>query len=131
MNLCLGFFENFKSEDSILLAGEPSDIELLSSRLGSFVDSQESSLLINNLAWVSPSHPVQLSVHRSNPGSPSQQASQFGWLCSVDAYPTIRGKLQALIESGSGHHYFNLIGSQARLVVSVGEYGKSWWQEHG
>ena len=131
MNLRLGFFEDFKFGDSVLLEGSAGDIEQLAARLGTFATSQEDSLAIHSLASVAPNHPTQLFVSRSTHGSSTRGTSQFSWLCSPEELPTILGKLQPLVMSGSGHQYFDLIRSSAQLIVSVGEYGPSWWQAHG
>ena len=131
MSLQLGFYENFKFEDSVLLEGTASDIEQLAACLDAFASSQESTLAIHSLASLAPNHPAQLFVSRSIPSSPPQDAAQFYWLCSSLELPAILGKLQPLVTSGSGHQYFSLLGSSAQLVVSVGEYGPSWWQAQG
>jgi hypothetical protein len=131
MTLQLGFFENFKFEDSVLLEGSAGDIEQLAAYLEAFAYSQESVLAIHTFASVASNHPAQLFVSRSVRNPPPQGAAQFYWRCSTEELPTILGMLQPLVTSGSGHQYFNLIGSSAQLVVSVGEYGPSWWQAHG
>ena len=131
MNLQLGFFEDFKSKDSVLLVGSPSDMNILAVLLGNFTSSQETSLAIHNFASVAPNQPAQLFVQRSARGLPTGQTQQFNWLCSADEYPTIRAKLERLAESCEGHQYFSLIGSHAQLMVSVGEYSQSWCQAHG
>jgi len=131
MTLQLGFFEDFKFKDSVLLEGSAGDIEQLAAYLDAFVSSQESVLAIHTFASVAPNHPAQLFVSRSARSSPPRGASQFYWWCSPEELPTILGKLQPLVTSGSGHQYFNLMGSSAQLIVSVGEYGPSWWQAHG
>jgi hypothetical protein len=133
MPLQLGFFEDFKFGDSVLLEGSACDIEQLALHLGAFVPSQDSALAIHSIASVAPNHPVQLFVSRSAGSSPPQGegVAKFSWLCSPEELPTILDMLQPLVASGSGHQYFNLIGSSAQLIVSVGEYGPSWWQAHG
>jgi len=130
VNLRLGFFENFKGTDSVLLAGSSHDIALLSASLNGFVASQESVLPIHSLASVAPNHSVELFAQRA-PSSPQCQPLQFHWLCSPNEYANVQGKLEALATSAHGHQYFELIGSPAQLVVSVGEYGASWWQAQG
>jgi hypothetical protein len=131
MNLRLGFFEDFKFADSVLLEGSAGDIELLASRLDAFASSQEGTLAIHSFASVAPNHPVQLFASRIARYRQPQGAAQFSWLCSPEELPTILGKLEPLVASGQGHQYFNLVGSSAQLVISVGEYGPSWWQAHG
>ena len=54
----------------------------------------------------------------------------FRWRCSPAELPAIQARLLALAMSGSGHCYFALAASRARLIVSVGEYPETWWHKH-
>ena len=124
MSLQLGFFPQFKDADAVLLSGTASDIANLSAQLGVFVASADPSFSIHNLAQVSARNPTRLFVSRL----PQSPALEFLWLCPPSELDSIRGKLSALANSGSGHQYFNLAGSSTDLIVSVGEYDESWWQ---
>ena len=131
MSLHLGFFKDFKFRDSVLLEGSARDIEQLAEYIAAFASSHESALAIHSLASVAPNHPAQLFVSHSARRTSFQGVAQFSWLCSSEELPTVLGKLQPLATSRSGHQYFDLIGSTVQLIVSVGEYGLSWWQVHG
>jgi hypothetical protein len=124
--LRLGFFPQFKGADLVLLAGEPGDIEYLSSQLTRFAASSEAALAIHNFATTSQQHPAQLFASRST----HNNGVGFYWECSPSELPTIQGKLAALASS-TGHQYFPLLSSSVQLVLSAGEYGPSWWQAHG
>lgn len=121
----LGFFENFKFGDAVLLSGASQDIQLLVARLVIFVQSQEPELALHSVASVASRHPAQLFASHSSVGT------GFRWLCSADELPTIQDKLEALISSGTGHQYFELADTSTTLVVSIGEYDDAWWQHHG
>jgi hypothetical protein len=125
--LRLGFFREFKGGDIVLLDGEPESFKHLSALLGEFAASTEPRLSIHSVSAVSLRHPVQLFASRTchNVGA------QFCWLCSAAEISTVQGMLESLSGCGTGHQYFNLIGSSTQLMVSVGEYGESWWGRHG
>jgi len=122
----LGFFPDFKGRDSVLLEGTSKDVAFLSEQLGEFVSSNLSQFPVHALANVSQQHPARLFAIRSAAAS----APGFCWLCPPTELSAIQGKLAALAESKVGHQYFDLAGSNAQLVVSVGEYGEVWWQAH-
>jgi hypothetical protein len=123
----LGFFKDFGWADSVFLTGSPSEIASLAERLGTFAFSGEDSMPIHNIAIVASKYPAQLYALSKTPPLPTD-TSHFHWLCSPKEIESVQGKLQRLAESGSGHQYFDLLGSSAQLVVSVGEYSDSWWQ---
>jgi hypothetical protein len=131
MNLQLGFFPDFKGADSVLLEGCPLSIEGLGNALSTFAASEDHCLPIHNLTTVFPHHSVQLFAVRSPPTSATLSLPGFAWQFSNDELPAIQAKLRDLAQRSSGHHYFALAGSTAQLIVSVGEYGESWWNAHG
>jgi len=131
MTLHLGFFPDFKWADSVLLTGNAHDIESLSSALGKFVEANEHQFPIHNLASVAPRHQVQLFAQRATQEAQRSKPLQFSWLCTSSSLSDIQAKLLALVHSGNGHQYFDLEGADTQLIVSVGEYNDSWWQEHG
>ena len=131
MNLRLGFFPNFKGIDSVLLDGSISSVEDLASTLAVFTASEDQLLPIHSLATVAPHHPVQLFAVRSVPSAAGFNLPGFVWQFSAGESPAIQAKLHELARSASGHQYFNLAGSTAQLIISVGESGESWWRTHG
>jgi hypothetical protein len=115
----------------VLLSGASDDIENLSSALGKFVFSNERQFPIHDLASIAPLHRAQLFAQRAVQESHNSNPTQFSWLCASSSLPVIQAKLLALVHSGNGHQYFDLDGSDTELIVSIGEYSDSWWQEHG
>jgi hypothetical protein len=125
-NFKLGFFADFKGADSVLICGSSNAMAILVLRLKEFVTSPLTEIHIHDLAVVSSSHPAKLSAVRST----LTAASGFCWLCSSEETESIFGKLNALANCTSGHQYFDLLGSECQLVVSVGEYSDAWWNHH-
>ena len=131
MDLHLGFFANFNGSDSLLLEGSSLGIENLVSVLCAFMYSAEESLPIHTLASVASRHPVQLFATRVLQRAVVSEPPRFAWQLSSGELPNIQEKLLELAHSPSGHQYFDIVGSSAQLIVSVGEYGESWWRAHG
>jgi|GEM_PF-3382414 len=121
----LGYLENFKGDNIVLLSGAAEDIKLLSSKLAEFVKSGESEWPIHPIASISVTHSLKLWASRGGTGV------GFRWLCSAEEFPTIQEKLEPLANGGAGHQYFPLSRSSAELMVSVGEYDADWWKHHG
>lgn len=112
----IGFFPKFKNSDCVLLSGTALEITNLSAQL---VDS--SVLKLHEVATVSIRHPVQLLASRQ-----ANRAVATWVFSSADIE-----KLGALAQTGKGHQYFELTGSTATFMVSVGEYDDTWWSAHG
>jgi hypothetical protein len=127
MNLRLGYFSDFKGADTVLLEGTADGIRRLCSRIKEFAASSETELSIHSLSAVSANHPVMLFASRSAAG----QGSGYCWLCSQKELNSIEEKLSALVTLENRHQYFELVGSPAQLIVSIGEYGEKWWKDHG
>ena len=122
--LRIGLLRNFKGADTVLIEGAPSDIETLSKSLAEVVFGK--AVAVHEVAAVAPGHPVALFAATASPGTKG-----LWWKCSSEEIESIQEKLEPLTQDGKGHQYFDLEGSNIQLIISVGEYGPKWWQEHG
>ena len=113
----LGFFKDFKEADTVLLSASRGEVVALSRQLEAFAGSSAASLPIE--ATPIPGHPAQLVAIRESEASPKA----FCWLCGPAEIRDISSKLNVLGRANPGHQYFDLVGSEAQLMVSVGEYG--------
>ena len=129
--LRLGFFQDFKSENMVLLTGTKEDICALCDRIGIALSGSTNVLALHDLASVAPNNKAKLFVVLKPSSKARGNAKTFFWLCSKEAFPEVEDKLSALGNSKGGHHYFDLEGSNTKLMVSVGEYNDDWWQKHG
>lgn len=111
--------------DTILVSGSSTNIRDLSERIQEFVESPDRKLNVNTLAHVSSLHPVTLWLAKS--AGDAKGLDGFVWVCGKDQIEVIREKLQPLIDSTSGHQYFDDFGDEVQLLVSVGEYDERWW----
>ena len=127
----IGFFQNFKGTDSVLLECTAEEIEDISNQLETSSIKSGHKLAIHELATVSQHNPAQLFVLFSNAQPMHHANGAFYWLCAGDELMNIKDRLKFLSSTGAGHQYFALAGSSAQLIVSVGEYGESWWAQNG
>jgi hypothetical protein len=126
-DLRLGFFEDFRGADTVLLSGTALGIHNLVERIRRFAVSSEQELPIHEFAAVSADQPARLFVVRSPRTCGGVGDASFTWICPPLEVEDILGKLAALGERESGHQYFDLPGSDVQLIVSVGEYDALWW----
>lgn len=118
----IGFFEDFKGADTVLLSISAAQAQALADQLRRFATSDQLSMRI--VANVIPAHEVQLVAIRE--ARAAQDDGGFHWLCGPAEVRGISSKLESLANSAHGaHHYFELLGTEVRLLVSIGEYGIS------
>jgi hypothetical protein len=122
----LGFFPAFKWTDTVLLEVEPFEIEPLSQRLNEAASSPGRVLELHHTAKVSRRHPVELYAGHSAP-----KPGGHLWRCTPSEVGEISGRLEALAKGSVAHHYFELVDSEAQLLLCVGEYGQQWWLANG
>jgi hypothetical protein len=128
--LRLGLFENFKSEEKMILcSGNSKDMEFLHELLGRVESGTQESIPLHDHASVAPNHPVKLFAVRSLPLKPT--AGEFALFCSGEAGLEIRDKIKPLTKVQDGHQYFDLSQDGGTLMISVDEYDDEWWTTHG
>ena len=115
----IGFFENFKGCDAVLVACSDDGLRRLRGLLAS---PPEGLLPLHEFAEVAPNHPAQLFV-----GPARASDHSFVWPVSPSNVAHVHAALSSLSQSAHGHHYFGLANSDTRLVVSLNEYDASWW----
>jgi hypothetical protein len=123
--LRIGRFTKFKGQDTALLSGDADDIASLTKQLAMVVGGSLDALLVHDLAQVSPTCELELIAARSIPG-PIKKDRHY-WRCDA----ALLDNLSSLTTVSSGHQYFDIAGSEAVLLVSVGEYDADWWQKNG
>ena len=118
MSATLGFFEQFKGADTVLLSTNQGELLEMAERLERFASSRVLFLEIE--AVPISGHEAHLVAVRESHAPANQR--QFHWLCGPRDIPEILEKLRHLAKSTRGHQYFDLLGTNAQLLVSVGEY---------
>ena len=117
MSRRIGFFEDFKGSDTVLLSITAPQASILARELETFAASGSRSLTIESDEI--PGHRTTLVAVRE---CGSGEGNGFRWLCGPAQVVEVAAKLRALGNARKGHHYFELCHSSAQLMVSVGEY---------
>lgn len=135
MLIRMGFFENFKGSDVILLDGDSLAILKLAELLKGLEDRRSIALPIHELPFVAAYRGVQLIAHpvskergvrRSHPQNP-----WFTWEYSEEGWLEASKKIERLAHSAHGHQWLgNIEISDATVFVSFNEYGDQLWSQH-
>jgi hypothetical protein len=122
----LGYFEEFKGSDTVLLACDGGEIGVLRASLSRSIP-HGSVVAIHDLAKVSDRYPARLFVCPKT-ATVDATSRDFVWRLSDNEYSDFDSKLEVLESVIAGHQYFPLPGTPSTLMVSVGEYSDQWWQ---
>jgi len=125
----IGFFQNFKSADTLLVDSDAAGFELLADTFSALA-ARGGSVAVHDLPFVH-AHGVRLFAvcTASNPGA-SIEAQDITWRQPPDGWRDTAVKLAALTTEGGGHQYLESGHDQVQLLASSGEYGDVWWATH-
>jgi len=134
MHLHLGYFENFKGADTILICGDAEGLQRLADNLRPLEDVNAEPVNLHLLPFVQihgevelTAHPVdrELGVRRIGPSRFEWHHSQEGWLESAET-------IEAVVRSSGGHCDFGATPAGDTVeMVSKGEYDEGWWRKDG
>jgi hypothetical protein len=125
MTLRLGYFENFKGADTVLLSCDLVEAPLLRGVLAD-VMAKGVPFAIHDLAVVTARNPARLVLCPA--AAPFRGVGgEFIWRLNHVEFASVDSKLEALEHVRAAHQYFDLDRSDVRLMVSIGEYDEAWW----
>jgi hypothetical protein len=125
MTLHLGYFEKFKGADIVLLTCDPVEVTPFRGVLAD-VMAKGAPFAIHDLAVVSARNPVRLVLCPA--AAPFRRVGGgFIWRLNHVEFATADSRLEVLGRVRAAHEYFDLDGSDVRLMVSVNEYDEVWW----
>jgi hypothetical protein len=125
MTLHLGYFENFNGADAVLLTCDPVEVTPLRGVLAD-VMAKGIPFAIHDLAVVSGRNPARLVLCPA--AAPFRRVGGgFVWRLNHVEFATVDSRLEVLEHVRAAHEYFDLDGSNVRLMVSVNEYDEGWW----
>jgi len=130
----LGYSENFKSSDTLLVEGDTEGLRHLAGVLRSLEKGSADIVDIDALPFVQSHHGVRLTAKRSRRELVKpigHSSNEFTWERTEAGWQDAADKLEALIGHGEGHQYSDSVGDQVVVQVSKGEYGSDWWKRHG
>lgn len=124
----VGFFENFKSADTLLIDVDRDGLHVLIAWLQEAISSRQKTT-INDCpgAVVEAGLHVELRRNRDDTGIVRTAEGTFVWLRSEDGWTDIVELLGGL-KAGAGHQYLDGPRDGVQVMASIGEYGEAWWR---
>jgi len=128
----VGFFQDFKSSDTLLIDGDSDGLRSLSRTFRQLATTGTTRVALHALPFVEIHQGLQIHASRSDrhAGAAFQGAGRIAWICSEPAWESAADKVDVLSNKGSGHEYLD-DSSDVTVMASIAEYGEIWWQEHG
>ena len=130
----IGYFEDFKSNNTLLLEADAEGLRALAETLRSLATGILDCLAIHDLPFVEVHHKVQLTATLSTHDRGTRRVGAgniFFWERTSDGWQDVAEKLDVLTQCEAGHHYLDADEDQVVVQVSRGEYGDDWWHTHG
>jgi hypothetical protein len=130
----LGYFEQFKSSDTLLMEGDAEGLRVLADLLRSLEIGSADHVQIDALSFVEAHHGVRLTVKRARRDRVSRvsaSSKDFTWECTDAGWRDAADKVDVLVGCGEGHQYFDAAEGQVVVEVAKGEYGSDWWTRNG
>ena len=135
MYLRIGYFGEFKGNDTILVGGDEEGLRQLADALRTLEAVSAEPVYLHLLPSVGIHAGVQLracpvdrepGVRRSGPGACfTWHESEEGWLESAE-------KIEAVARCSGGHCILGgTAAGDAVVMISKGEYDDAWWEKHG
>lgn len=128
----VGFFEDFKGADTLLLDVDREGLNALIAWLQTVAASGR-KIAIDQC----PGAVVQSGLHvdlsrcaERHTGVVRTAGTELPWQRSEEGWADVIDKLAAM-ESGAGHQYLEPAIDAVQVMASIGEYGDSWWRRYG
>jgi hypothetical protein len=127
----VGFFQDFKSSDTLLIDGDSDGLRLLSSTFWQLGTTGTTQVAIHELSFVEMHRGLQVYASRSDrdAGAAFEDAGVIAWICSKPGWESASDKVDVLCKEGSGHQYLE-DSSDIVVMASIAEYGELWWRKH-
>jgi hypothetical protein len=134
MHIRLGYFENFKGADTILVCGDEDGLQWLADNLRTLEDSNAKPVNLHLLPFAQVCQGVQLTANpvdrefgvRRIGAEPS-----FSWHHSEEGWLESAEKIEVVARGSHGHCYLGeTAAGEARVMVSKDEYDEAWWEDH-
>jgi len=127
----VGFFEDFKGADTLLLDVDQAGLKALIAWLRTATSSGR-GIAISHCpgALVQSGLRVNLSRASTDRGLVRTAGTEFVWQRSEEGWAEVVDKLAAM-DIDAGDQYLEGPSGNVQVVASIGEYGDSWWRRHG
>jgi hypothetical protein len=123
----VGFFEDFKSADTLLIDVDHDGLRALIAWLQEAISSDQTTTLSDCPgALVQDGLHVELLRTHDDTGITRSGEGTFVWQRSEDGWTDIVELLTAM-EAGGCHQYLDGPRDEVQVMASFGEYGDGWW----
>jgi len=124
----VGFFEDFKGADTLLIDVDAEGLRGLIAWLRN-VMSSDRRVLLSACPGVTLQSTLRVDVFRSPDDIGLVRAAEwvFVWQRSEDGWTDVVEKLAAM-ETGAGHQYLDGPRDDVQVMASIGEHGDEWWR---
>jgi hypothetical protein len=143
--LRIGFFPDFKGQDTLLLSGDGEALTSLGEAFRSLAAVGAGRLRLDGLPFVEAHGRVVILAEQSPRSSGLRYVTNFPyaeapgpplgflWRLSKEDWEDVAERVAALQRAGSGHQYLDYLGvlGDSQVMESLNEYGAAWWQRHG
>jgi hypothetical protein len=132
--LRIGYFEDFKSSNTLLLEADADGLRALAQLFRSLAAGTLDTLGLHDLPFVEAHHGVLVTATRSARDLGARRGDagpSFRWQRTEDGWRDAADKLDVLSQYAEGHHYLDGDEDEVVIQVSKGEYGDDWWRRHG
>jgi hypothetical protein len=119
----LGYFEDFKGDNTLLLDGDADGLGELARILGALAVGERHVVSVHSLPFVSAENQVELHAHRSPRDiGVSKTVDGFQWRRSPEGWAAVVEQILAVREQGRCHQYLDAPSDDVTVMVSSGEY---------
>lgn len=136
--LRVGYFENFKGDDTLLLESDSEGIARLADLLRSLATGERNRLALHDLPLFEMHHGIEVTATISARDRGLQRhgvENVFLWERTQEGWETAIELLEAFRDGESPcHQYLDAEGIYTEEIVvqvSRNEYGDAWWSKHG
>ncbi|MHB1034042.1 MAG: hypothetical protein ACYC35_11625 [Pirellulales bacterium] len=133
MYVRIGYFEDFKGTDTILVCGDEEGLQVLANRLLVLEDASAEPVNLHLLPFVEVCGPVRLTAHPVDRELGVRRVgSSFAWHHSEEGWLESAERIDVVARGLGGHCYLGETpAADAVVMVSKGEYEERWWGRYG
>ena len=123
----IGFFENFKGSDTLLVSGDHDALRQLLKAVDALASGDTESLVVSSLPLACAHGITLVAVTSEVDYGVRRVGTSFSWQRSVTAWKWVREQLVELLQSNQAHQMLDGPNDEVTLLLSVGEYNSGFW----
>jgi hypothetical protein len=137
MRVDMGYFGDFSDHGpTILIDGDAAGLLALAEGLRGLELSDAEPIAIHCLPFVTTHNGIELIAHpvgcELGVRTAGLAPAHFSWNHSEEGWLEAAEKIEIVAKSNGGHNWLGCIGLEdARVLVTMNEYGQAWWRQRG